>query len=84
MGAQYPYRGSPVNESTHVVYQQVVYGVGPSRCHIKKANFIAFFIWSGWRDLNSRPHGPQPYALPTALHPDTEHDYTLNIMLLRP
>lgn len=22
-----------------------------------------FFSWSGWRDLNSRPHGPKPCAL---------------------
>ncbi len=29
MGAQDPYRGSLVNESTHVVYQQVVYGEVP-------------------------------------------------------
>ncbi len=26
--------------------------------------------WSGWRDSNSRPHGPKPRALPTALHPE--------------
>ena len=26
--------------------------------------------WSEWRDLNSRPHGPEPCALPSALHPD--------------
>ena len=26
-------------------------------------------VWSGWRDSNSRPHGPKPRALPTALHP---------------
>ena len=25
--------------------------------------------WSEWRDLNPRPHGPEPCALPTALHP---------------
>ena len=24
--------------------------------------------WSKWRDSNSRPHGPEPCALPTALH----------------
>lgn len=28
-------------------------------------------LWSEWRDLNPRPHGPEPCALPTALHPDT-------------
>ena len=28
------------------------------------------FRWSEWRDSNSRPHGPEPCALPTALHPD--------------
>ena len=26
-------------------------------------------IWSGWRDLNSRPRRPERRALPTALHP---------------
>jgi hypothetical protein len=26
-------------------------------------------IWSGWPDLNRRPHGPKPCALPAALHP---------------
>lgn len=27
-------------------------------------------IWSGWRDLNPRPHAPETCTLPTALHPD--------------
>ena len=27
--------------------------------------------WSEWGDLNSRPLGPEPSALPTALHPET-------------
>ncbi len=27
-----------------------------------------FLLWSKWRDSNSRPHGPEPCALPTALH----------------
>ena len=27
-------------------------------------------IWSEWGDLNSRPLGPEPSALPTALHPE--------------
>ena len=26
--------------------------------------------WSEWRDSNPRPHGPEPCALPAALHPD--------------
>ena len=26
--------------------------------------------WSEWGDSNSRPHGPEPCALPTALHPE--------------
>ena len=26
--------------------------------------------WSEWGDLNSRPLGPEPSALPTALHPE--------------
>ena len=29
-----------------------------------------FFQWSEWGDLNSRPLGPEPSALPTALHPE--------------
>ena len=29
------------------------------------------FLWSEWRDLNPRPLGPEPSALPTALHPDS-------------
>ncbi len=28
-------------------------------------------FWSEWRESNPRPHGPEPCALPTALHPDT-------------
>ena len=28
-------------------------------------------FWSEWRDLNPRPHGPEPCALPSALHPDS-------------
>ena len=35
------------------------------RFHQKSADF-----WSEWRDLNPRPLGPEPSALPTALHPD--------------
>ena len=31
---------------------------------------ICRFIWSEWRDLNSRPHGPEPCVLPAAPHPD--------------
>ena len=31
---------------------------------MKSADF-----WSEWRDLNPRPLGPEPSALPTALHP---------------
>ena len=27
-------------------------------------------LWSEWRDLNPRPLGPEPSALPAALHPD--------------
>ena len=28
------------------------------------------FIWSEWRDSNSRPHAPKARTLPTAPHPD--------------
>ncbi len=26
-------------------------------------------VWSEWRDLNSRPYGPEPYALPNCATP---------------
>ena len=26
-------------------------------------------LWSEWRDLNSRPYGPEPYALPNCATP---------------
>ena len=32
-------------------------------------------FWSEWRDLNSRPHGPEPCALPAALHPEKPIHY---------
>ena len=41
---------------------------------LKSYDFKAFW-WSEWRDLNPRPHGPEPCALPTALHPDVQHGY---------
>ena len=31
---------------------------------------LGIVIWSEWRDLNPRPHGPEPCALPAALHPE--------------
>ncbi len=38
----------------------------------KACNYYSYrlFLWSEWRDLNPRPLGPEPSALPTALHPD--------------
>ena len=41
---------------------------------------LSFAIWSEWRDLNPRPHGPEPCALPAALHPDS---YPIIIFLFR-
>ena len=42
--------------------------------HFRAAFLLCIFfintIWSEWRDLNPRPLGPEPSALPTALHPD--------------
>ena len=32
-------------------------------------DFGLSLIWSEWGDLNSRPLGPEPSALPSALHP---------------
>ena len=36
---------------------------------LKGSNFNGVFIWSEWGDLNPRPLGPEPSALPAALHP---------------
>ena len=38
---------------------------------LKRESPLRTFPWSEWRDLNPRPHGPEPCALPTALHPDS-------------
>ena len=35
------------------------------------------FLWSEWRDSNPRPLGPEPSALPTALHPEKKSAATL-------
>ena len=32
---------------------------------------LSSFPWSEWGDLNSRPLGPEPSALPAALHPES-------------
>ena len=37
---------------------------------IHKKKVWIFIFWSEWRDLNPRPLGPEPSALPTALHPE--------------
>ena len=51
--------------------------ITPMVSRVRLIDFIAGFFkykikpsWSGWRDLNPRPPGPEPGALPTALHPD--------------
>ena len=36
---------------------------------VKSTDFRPF--WSEWRDLNPRPLGPEPSALPSALHPES-------------
>lgn len=36
---------------------------------LKGSDLNGVFIWSEWGDLNPRPLGPEPSALPTALHP---------------
>ena len=38
-----------------------------------KLVFSRLFVWSEWGDSNSRPHGPEPCALPTALHPEIRY-----------
>ena len=35
----------------------------------KPLRFLGFLFWSEWGDLNPRPLGPEPSALPAALHP---------------
>ena len=45
-----------------------------ARFSIKMFEKRASFSWSEWRDLNPRPLGPEPSALPTALHPDAAKD----------
>ena len=40
----------------------------------KSNDFDGF--WSEWRDLNPRPLGPEPSALPTALHPENDSLHT--------
>ena len=46
---------------------------GPSSRQNNQLKLGVLQKWSGWRDSNSRPHGPKPRALPTALHP-VHHD----------
>lgn len=44
---------------------------GTSRSCDKKTRTVlsVSFVWSEWRDLNSRPYGPEPYALPNCATP---------------
>ena len=44
-------------------------GFSPLRPKRNSHHSVAVSFWSEWRDLNSRPHGPEPCALPAALHP---------------
>ena len=39
----------------------------------------ALSFWSEWGDLNSRPLGPEPSALPSALHPEMLDYYNPHI-----
>lgn len=43
----------------------------------KQPAFLSTVFWSEWRDLNSRPLGPEPSTLPTALHPDALSSFTI-------
>ena len=45
----------------------------------EKVRIIIF--WSEWRDLNPRPLGPEPSALPTALHPEIFNYITIAMRL---
>ena len=49
------------------------YDSSPSLARMQQGGRRASLLhsWSEWRDLNPRPDGPKPPALPTALHPDT-------------
>ena len=40
----------------------------------RRRHLFVSTLWSEWRDLNSRPHGPEPCALPAALHPDASEN----------
>ena len=40
-----------------------------SHSTLRKPPMRAAFSWSEWRDLNSRPYGPEPYALPNCATP---------------
>ena len=48
------------------------------QCQFRSSHFVdkktrtylsVSFVWSEWRDLNSRPYGPEPYALPNCATP---------------
>ena len=57
--------------STHILlifrYFRPKAGKNPTFIMVDKSGGL---LWSEWRDLNSRPLGPEPSTLPTALHPD--------------
>ena len=54
------------------------------KCGIFVCIFFVNTTWSEWRDLNPRPHGPEPCALPTALHPEILKQYTILSHNLQP
>ena len=64
-----------LSDSDHWIKLQASEGcLGQSRESTKKkpTAYVAmgFLMWSGWRDLNTRPLRPERSALPTAPHPD--------------
>ena len=45
--------------------------------HFKCKRLSGLHLWSEWRDLNSRPLGPEPSALPNCATPRKHCDYNL-------
>ena len=39
--------------------------------------------WSEWGDLNSRPLGPEPSALPAALHPESFSIIMIHVQIVK-
>ena len=69
-------RGLVFNSLTFSCYLASILCKNAEMPHFRAAFLLCIFFintfWSEWRDLNPRPLGPEPSALPTALHPDIQ------------